>query len=91
MAMKRVLAIFLAILLPLAGELGAGAQNEHKALIVPIRFNDLQLITPHEKLDSLATELSKYYEAQFRDSIKFVFDVYREVMVNGSYTTFGSN
>jgi M6 family metalloprotease-like protein len=91
MAMKRVLAIFLAILLPLAGEQGAGAQNEHKALIVPIRFNDLQLITPHEKLDSLATELSKYYEAQFRDSIKFVFDVYREVMVNGSYTTFGSN
>jgi len=91
MAMKRVLAIFLAILLPLAGEQGALAQNEHKALIVPIRFNDLQLITPHEKLDSLATELSKYYEAQFRDSIKFVFDVYREVMVNGSYTTFGSN
>ena len=89
--MKRVLAIILVALLPLAGEQAMRAQEEHRALIVPVKFNDLQISTPAETLDSLAGELSKYYNAQFRDSINFVFDVFREVPVNGSYTTFGTN
>ena len=89
--MKRVLAIILVALLPLAGEQAMRAQEEHRALIVPVKFNDLQISTPAETLDSLAGELSKYYNAQFRDSINFVFDVFREVPVNGSYATFGTN
>jgi len=91
MAMKRVLAILAAILLPLAGELDAYAQVEHKALIVPVKFNDLQISTSAQTLDSLASELSRYYNTQFRDSINFVFDVSREVPVSGSYATFGGN
>lgn len=91
MAMKRVLAILVAALLLLTGELNAYAQIEHKALIVPVKFNDLQISASAETLDSLASELSKYYNAQFRDSIQFVFDVSREVPVNGSYITFGTN
>ncbi|MBO4671590.1 MAG: immune inhibitor A [Bacteroidales bacterium] len=89
--MKRVLAIILVALLPLAGEQAMRAQEEHRALIVPVKFNDLQISTPAETLDSLAGELSKYYNAQFRDSINFVFDVFREVPVNGNYATFGTN
>ncbi len=91
MAMKRVLAILVAFLLPIAGESDMFAQVEHNALIVPVRFNDLQISTPAETLDSLAVELSKYYNAQFRDSINFVFNVSREIPVSGSYATFGGN
>ena len=91
MAMKRVLAILIAFLLPLSGEPVAYAQKEHKALIIPVTFNDLQISTPSETLDSLAAELSKYYNAQFRDSVSFVFDVAKEVLVSGSYATYGTN
>ena len=91
MAMKRVLAILLATLLTLGGLQSSYAQEEHRALIVPVKFNDLQISTSAETLDSLSAELSKYYNAQFRDSINFIFDVSREVLVNGSYATFGSN
>ncbi len=91
MAMKRVQAILLAILLPFCGLQTSYAQEEHRALIIPVKFNDLQISASAETLDSLSAELSKYFNAQFRDSISFVFDVSREVLVNGSYTTFGTN
>lgn len=87
--MKRALTISLIALLCL--QHGAFCQNQHRALIVPVEFSDLSFSTSTLVIDSLANALSKYYESQFPDSTKFIFDVNPVVSVSNGYAYFGAN
>ena len=94
MAMKRVLTILLAIMLlglPMQYAHAQDARKTHKVLIIPVDFTDIQISTSHETLDSLATVLADYYEAQFLDSLDFSIDVLPPFKINGLSSTYGAN
>lgn len=91
MAMKRVLAIFLSLALLAFSTQPAGAQKEHRALIVPLNFTDIHPGVSQETLDSLATELANYYNAQFNGKVSFHFDVAPTFNVGGKSTYYGAN
>ena len=91
MAMKRVLIIILAMLLLGLSWQHAYAQKAHRAVIIPIDFTDIQISQSTESLDSLAQQLSAYFNAQFPDSVRFSFDVLPPFKINGTSSTFGAN
>ena len=94
MAMKRVLTLLLAIMLLGLPLQHAHAQNSakiHKVLVVPLDFTDIQIGTSAETLDSLATVLAAYYDAQFPDSLSFLIDVLPAFKINGASSTYGAN
>ena len=91
MAMKRVLIITLAIVLLGLSWQQALAQKAHKAIIIPIDFTDIQISLSAETLDSLALQLSAYFDAQYTDSVKFTFDVAPVFKLNGYSYTYGAN
>jgi len=87
--MKRALTISLIALLCVSH--GAYGQSQHRALIVPVEFDDLSFSTSTLVLDSLANALSQYYSSQFSDSTKFIFDVNPIVSAGNNYAYFGAN
>ena len=94
MAMKRVLIILLAIMLlglPLQHAHAQYSAKTHKVLVIPLDFTDIQISTSAGTLDSLATVLATYYDAQFPDSLTFSIDVLPAFKINSPSSTFGAN
>ena len=67
------------------------AQKEHRALIFPVEFSDLKFSIAAETIDSLAAELTDYFNHQFSDSVKFRFDTAPVWSSGSGYAQFGRN
>ena len=91
MAMKRICAIFSSLFLLFMADPDALAQDEHRALIIPVEFQDLKFIAPAETIDSLASELSLYFNEQFSGARKFIFDVAPAVSLGSNHSYYGAN
>ena len=91
MAMKRISAILSCIFPLLIAGHKTAAQEQYNALIIPVEFQDLKLTTPAETLDSLAGQLSAYFNSQFFGTREFVFDVCGTVPLNYNYSYYGAN
>ena len=89
--MKRALSIFFAFMMAATCAYRLNAQKEHRALILPVEFSDLKFSTSAETADSLAAELSDYFNRQFLGEKIFVFDIAPKTTIGSSYSIYGRN
>jgi len=86
--MKR-LALILLLLLDLG--LGALRASEHRAIIIPVQFSDLEFSHSEAEFRALADSLKIYFDTQFHGSQSFSFDLGPVITLNKSYKYYGEN
>lgn len=89
--MKLAVPIFLAVALTLAASPFAKGQEEHRAIVVPVSFQDCAISVSTSRLDSLLVRLSDYYNAQFLGRKNFIFNLGPTAVLENSFSYYGAN
>ncbi|MBQ9310374.1 MAG: M6 family metalloprotease domain-containing protein [Bacteroidales bacterium] len=89
--MKRILALLTIIFCFAAFPVPSRCEDVFRVPIIYVQFSDLALHGSKETSDSLAKELSLYYDAQFGPQKKFSFEPVETVNIAHSYSYYGTN